>query len=272
MGIKLKFSSAYHPETDGQTERVNQVLEQYLICFIDFEQANWVSLLPFAQFNYNSTLHSSIKMTPAEALMGINPTFVPGRNLGDCNPGVIQRLVDLRQARIKLKENLTIAVQNYTKHANKKRKDVEFNEDDYVYLSTSNLPLPYKAKKLAPKRVGPFKIITKLSRVSYRLQLPESWNIHNVFHISLLTKAPQSVLEMSNSIDLNSTIEDLVPERILDFKLRYGKPYFLIKWTGLNHEESTWEELTTLEKHAQMVQNYLNTRGYSLEGDNVRIL
>ena len=88
----------------------------------------------------------------------------------------------------------------------------------------------------------------------------------------MLTKAPQSVLEMSNSIDLNSTKEDLVPERILYFKLRYGKPYFLIKWTGLNHEESTWEELTTLEKHAQMVQNYLNTRGYSLEGDNVRIL
>ena len=178
----------------------------------------------------------------------------------------------MRQARKKLVENITKAVKNYTKHANKKQKDVEFNENDFVYLSTSNLPLPYKAKKLAPKRVGPFKIITKLSRVSYRLQLPESWNIHNVFHISLLTKAPQSVLEMSNSIDFNSTIEDLFPERILDFKLRYGKPYFLIKWTGLNHEESTWEELTTLEKHAQMVQNYLNTRGYSLEGDNVRIL
>jgi hypothetical protein len=78
LGIKLKFSSAYHPETDGQTERVNQVLEQYLRCFIDFEQDNWVSLLPFAQFNYNSTLHSSINMTPAEALMGINPTFVHG--------------------------------------------------------------------------------------------------------------------------------------------------------------------------------------------------
>ena len=272
LAINLKFSSAYHPQTDGQTERTNQTLEQYLRCFVDFTQDNWVNLLPMAQFNYNITYQVSIKMTTSEALMGINPTFIPGRSLSAYSPGIVDRLVELNSTRVKLRESLSKAIKAYTTQANKHRRKVEFNVGDWVYLSTSNLPLTFRTKKLSPRRVGPYEITSKNSSVSYKLAIPSTWNIHNVFHVSLLTKGSKP-----NSTEQLPLIVDPLPstplvEHILDHKLRYNKLYFLVKWSGLSCEESTWEPLTSLTKDLPLVRSYLCTRGCVLEGDSVRIL
>ena len=272
LGVDLKFSSAYHPQTDGQTERTNQILEQYLRGYVDFNQDNWNSLLHFAQYNYNVTFQTSIRMTPSEALMGINPSFLPGRNFSLNTVGVAQRLVDLRIARVQLRASLTKAINAYTLQANKHRIDLEYHVGDLVYLSSSNLPLPYQVKKLSPRRVGPFRISRKLSKVAYQLELPISWNIHNVFHIALLTKtSATNVLPLPPPL-VNTEIDLPNPERILDHRFRYRVLYFLVKWTGMHAEEATWEQLTKMREHLPLVKHYLCSRGLVLEGDTVRIL
>lgn len=271
LNIKLKFSSAYHPQTDGQTERMNQVLEQYLRCFINVEQDNWVSLLKLAQFNYNATVHTSIGMSPAKALFGFDPEFSPGRNISSTNPGVLDRLVELREIRVHLRSNLTKAIASFTTQANKKRRDGEFQIGDKVYLSSTNLPLSYHTKKLAPKRVGPFEITRKLSKVAYELSLPNHWLIHNIFHISLLTKAPDSLPINVQIPELQDTAVTINPERILDHKVRYRKLHFLIKWEGLHPEEATWEKIDNLLEHINLINTYLEKKGLVLEGDNVMI-
>ncbi len=191
--VKQANSTAFHPQTDGQTERVNRVLEDYLRHYVDMHQSNWASLLPFAEFAYNNAKHDSSGYSPFYLNYGFNPNL-PGVFSGDSSSDTnvpsahtsLQNIQDaLRNARVKLEQ----AQQRQKKYADKSRRHVTFNVGDEVLLSTKNLSLQSGySRKLLPRFVGPFVIKEARSDVTYQLDLPAKLRIHNVFHISLLRR------------------------------------------------------------------------------------
>jgi hypothetical protein len=193
LGTKLLHSSAYHPQTSGQTERVNQILEDMLrACVLEFPQ-KWDDCLPSAEFSYNNSYQESIKMAPFEALYGrwcrtpLNWSE-PGER---CffRPDMVKETKEKVQRII---HNLKEAQARQKSYAHKRRKPLYFQVEDYVYLKVS--PMKGVSRfgvkgKLAPRYIGPFPILEQCGPVAYRLQLPETLcAVHNVFHVSQLKK------------------------------------------------------------------------------------
>ena len=193
LGTNLSLSTAYHPQTDGQSERTIQVLEDMLrCCVIDFG-GNWDAFLPLIEFSYNNSYHTSIGMAPFEALYGRKcRSPVCWNELGEAQitgPELIQETTEQIK---RIRENLTTARNRQKSYADQRRKPLEFQVDDKVLLKVS----PWKGVvrfgkkgKLAPRYVGPFKILERVGKVAYRLELPQELsNIHPVFHVSNLKK------------------------------------------------------------------------------------
>ncbi|WVZ62418.1 hypothetical protein U9M48_012174 [Paspalum notatum var. saurae] len=193
MGTRLNFSSAYHPQTDGQTERTNQVLEDMLrACAIQYG-TSWDKSLPYAKFSYNNSYQASIKMSPFQALYGRQcRTPLHWDQPGEkqlFGPEIIEDAE--RQVRM-IQENLRITQTRQKSYADNRRRDLEFAVGDYVYLKVSPIRglRRFKVKgKLVPRYIGPFKIVDRKGEVAYQLELPDRLSgVHNVFHISQLKK------------------------------------------------------------------------------------
>ena len=178
LGTRLNFSTAYHPQTDGQTERVNQVLEDMLrACALDFGKS-WDKNLPYAEFSYNNSYQASLQMSPFEALYG-RPCRTPllWDQVGEhqlYGPELIKEAED----KVKLiKERLRVAQSRQKSYADNRRRDLSFEEGDFVYLRVTPLRgvRRFKTKgKLAPRFVGPYRILARQGEVAYQLELPES--------------------------------------------------------------------------------------------------
>ena len=187
------MSSSYHPQSDGQTEVVNRILEQYLRCFAGDQPRKWFDWVPWAEFSYNTSIHSSTKMTPSEAVYGIPPPsllkYVPETS----NVQAVDELLRDRDSTLsELRRNLLLA-QNLKKcQADQHQREVSFAIGDYVYLKLqpyrqSSVAFP-RSMKLSPRFYGPYKVIEKVGTMAYKLELPSDSQIHNVFHSSLLRK------------------------------------------------------------------------------------
>jgi hypothetical protein len=193
LGTKLLHISAYHPQTSGKTERVNQILEDMLqACVLEFPQ-KWDDCLPLAEFSYNNSYQESIKMAPFEALYGRRcRTPLNWSEPGErwfFRPDLVEEMEEKVQ---RMRHNLKEAQAQQKNYADKRRRPLVFQVKDYVYLKVS----PMKGVnrfgvkgKLAPCYIGPFPILEQCGPVAYRLQMPESFSVvHNVFHVSQLKK------------------------------------------------------------------------------------
>ena len=190
--MKKKLSTSFHPETDGQTERTNQTLEQYLRMYVNKLQDNWVKYLPSAQLAYNSTKSATTRQSPHYANYGYEP-------IAHRDPKDIESIADSadKKARLlrELHEELSkrIAQRNLTtsKAANKLRiKGPTFKEGDKVFLLRQNLKTRRLCRKLDNLRVGLFEILEKIGLVNYKLRLPLGMKVHPIFHKKLLEPAP----------------------------------------------------------------------------------
>lgn len=188
------MSSSYHPETDGQTEVVNQCLEAYFCCFASEQPKEWSQWIPWAELWYNTTFHVSTGTTPFEAVYGRKPPTVVRFLQGETKvEAVAAELVDRDEALRQLKYHLTRAQEQMKRYADKKRKAYSFEVSEGVFLKLR----PHRQQtisrrinqKLAPWYFGPFPIQKKIGAVSYKLKLPEGSRVHAVFHISQLKKA-----------------------------------------------------------------------------------
>lgn len=192
-GTTLHLSTAYHPQTDGQTERVNQCLEIYLRCFVHATPSKWATWLHLAEYWYNTTFHSSLNSSPFEVLYGHPPRHF-GINSEDCAiPDLHVWLQERKLMQSLVQQQLNRAQQTMKHMADKKRSFREFSLGDWVYVKLQ----PYVQSsvavranhKLAFKYFGPFRVVQLVGAVAYKLQLPPSSAIHPVFHVSQLKAA-----------------------------------------------------------------------------------
>nr|CAH66687.1 OSIGBa0097A15.2 [Oryza sativa] len=264
MGSKLNFSAAYHPQTDGQTERVNQILEDMLrACALDFG-GSWDKNLPYAEFSYNNSYQASLQMAPYEALYGRKcRTPLLWDQTGERQ---VFGTDILREAEEKVKiiqERLRVAQSRHKSYADNRRRDLSFEEGDYVYLRVTPLRGVHRFHtkgKLAPRFVGPYKIVSRRGEVAYQLELPQSLaGVHNVFHVLQLKKCLRVPTEEAN-LEQIEVQEDLTyvekPIRILEIDKRRTKNRVIrfckVQWSNHSEEESTWEredELKSAHPH-----------------------
>jgi len=184
LGIKQKLSTAFHPQTDSKSERVNQVIEQYLRICGNFQQDNWTTLLPIIEFAHNTRLHRSTHRSPFEVWYGFQPTFKPPLQLQTRLQSVDDRIQYLEQICKEVTVALMIAAKEM-RSGGPEELSYTFHKDDLVLLEATNLQTTHPKAKLAPQRYGPFKVIWA-SPTNCKLQLPETMRVHPVFHNSLL--------------------------------------------------------------------------------------
>src|SRR5271170_7205419 len=187
MDLKRRLSTASHPQTDGQTERMNQTVEQYLYIYCNYQQDNWTNLLSLAEFAYNNARRPTINCSQFYANYGFHPKFTINLRSPSLSVPAAKALAEtLRSHHDDLIESIKSAQNQQARYYDAKHKRVEFSVGDKVWLSSANISTQRLSKKLDWKRLGPFTITEQISTQAYRLQLLASMKIHSMFHVSLL--------------------------------------------------------------------------------------
>ncbi|WVZ76414.1 hypothetical protein U9M48_024391, partial [Paspalum notatum var. saurae] len=246
LGTNLIRSSAYHPQTSGQVERVNQILEDMLrACALTYS-TKWDGCLPLAEFAYNNSYQKSLEMAHFEALYG-RRCRTP---LNWSEPGERVTfgpdLVTQTEEQVKfIHDNLKRAQSRQKSYSDKRRRPLVFEKDDHVYLRVSPMKGVHRfgvKGKLAPRYIGPFKITKQCGPVAYRLELPPHLAaVHDMFHVSQLKKC----LRVSEEIQPDLTYQEQ-PIKNLDQKQRSTRRrtinFYKVQWSNHSEEEATWEQ------------------------------
>jgi len=244
--VKLKYSTAFHPQTDGQTERMNQTLEQYLRCYCSEAQSEWGARLSHAEFAVNNGVHAALKMSPFEVLYGWNPDVHTAPTRDEFPEGKVpaatERARSMRETSEMLAKRWRTAQESQKRGNDARNKPMSYKVGDMVLLSSKNLSLPGSKKKLGARFVGPFRVRDCIGSQAYRLALPESYKIHNVFHVSLLERWQQRAgEEPAEPMPLADENEEWEIEKILDTRVRAGQRYYLVRWKGWPDEYTSWQ-------------------------------
>jgi len=271
IGIKRKLSTAYHPETDGQTERTNRTMKTYLKIYSNHQQNNWVSLLPMAQIAYNNKLSEATGKTPFFAYHGKHP------NLFDVTyPSMNAEAAHVEAEKIQttykeMRQSLEKAQNRRIETVNKKRKMApQLKRGDKVYLLTKNLRTKRPSKGLDHVKVGPFLILSKHGATTYTLDLPKDAKIHPRFHVKLLEPAdPDTPLQKTFRYEPEEETEYEV-EALLDYR-EIGREDFrqekflqewLVKWKGYPDSENTWEPESNLQNCKELLRKARKKQGH----------
>ncbi|GJZ45533.1 putative reverse transcriptase domain-containing protein [Tanacetum coccineum] len=232
LGTNLDMSTAYHPQTDGQSKRTIQTLEDMLrACAIDFGKG-WVNHFPLVEFSYNNSYHASIKAAPFEALYGRKcRSPVCWTEVGEAQilgPKLIQ---ETTEKIIQIKQRMQAARDRQKSYADLKRKPMEFQVGDKVMLKVS----PWKGVvcfgkrgKLNPRYVGPFKVLEKVGEVAYKLELPDGLHLDDKLHF---VEEPVEIV--------GREVKRLKRSRI---------PLVKVQWNSKRGPEFTWEREDQFKK------------------------
>ncbi|MBW0556440.1 hypothetical protein O181_096155 [Austropuccinia psidii MF-1] len=180
--------------TYGQTDRVNQILEQCLWMYVSYHQDYWHTWLPLAEFAYNNAEHSSTKKSPFFTIYGRNPSFDSNHVSQDSPAGKLS--TSLQSVQQVVKKELESEIRRFKKYADRNRAiPPDFQPGDKVWLASKNIKTTRPTKKLSERWLGPFEVIKKIGSHAYHLKLAQQWkSVHPVFHVSLLEPVKQSAI------------------------------------------------------------------------------
>nr|GEZ50529.1 putative reverse transcriptase domain, ribonuclease H-like domain, aspartic peptidase domain protein [Tanacetum cinerariifolium] len=280
LSTNLDISTTYHPQTDEQSVRTIQTLEDMLRAFaIDFENG-WVNHLPLVEFSYNNSYHASIKAAPFEAIYGRKYRLpVCWTKVGEAqilDPELIQQTTEKI---VQIKQRMQVARDRQKSYADLKRKPMEFQVGDKVMLKVS----PWKGVvrfgkkgKLNPRYVGPFKVLERVGDVAYKLDLPEELSrAHNTFQISNLKKchADEPLAVPLDGVQMDDKLYFIEePEEILDREVKRLKQsqILLVKNAlGTNLDMSTAYHPQTDEQSMRTIQTLEDMlRAFAIDFEN----
>ncbi|GJY93168.1 putative reverse transcriptase domain-containing protein [Tanacetum coccineum] len=253
LGTNLDMSTAYHPKTDGRSERTIQTLEDMLrACVIDFG-SGWDKHLPLAEFSYNNSYHASIKASPFKALYGRKcRSPVCWSEVGDVQLMRPEMILETTKMIVQIKNRLLATCSRQKSYAGVRRKPLEFEVGGKVMLKVS----PWKGVvqfgkhgKLSPRSIGPFKILSRVGPEAYKLKLPrELQGIHNTFHVSNLKKclSDEDLIIMFDEVRIDEKLHFIKePTEIMDREVKQLKqsriPIVKVRWNSSRGPEYTWE-------------------------------
>lgn len=270
QGTQLDMSTAFHPQTDGQTEVYNRILEDMLRHYVSPYLDDWDKWLPCAQFAINNAFVESIGCTPSFLNFGRHPRTplsvflqqqISSRSQTAEVPSATDLATALQQRTARARELLLNSRNRMKQVADKSRSEVHFQVGEQVLLNTKNLSFKGRScRKLLPRWIGPFTISATVGSVAYKLDLPPSVNIHPVFHVSLLRKYyPSARKPPPPPPEVVDGEEEYVVERILDHRVskrRGRKKFFLVRWAGYGAEHDSWEPIDNLDNCPDALQDY----------------
>ncbi|KAJ9519236.1 hypothetical protein QJQ45_017895, partial [Haematococcus lacustris] len=279
LGMRGSLSSSYHPQSDGQTERYNRVLEEMLRHYISPTQADWPDYLSLAEFAVNNSWQESIKSTPFLVNTGQSPITPMLHSLPDkgrCPEG-LSYATWWQEAVAKAKLCMQAAQQRQAAYANQDRRDVHYKVGQMVLLSTKNMRLkPGKARKLLPCFVGPFKVLDLVGQVAVNLQLPASMSrLHPVFHVSLIKPyTGTDVGFMPPPVEWLDEEPVYYVERLLDHRhVHAGKAKeYLVQWEGYDAHHNIWEPRSNLVGCDKILAEYNAAHNLKFAGLHARRL
>ena len=269
LGTKLRPSSAYHPQTDGQTEVLNKKIEEMIRAFVNYNQDNWDVHLPEFEVAYNSSVHSTTAFTPFYLTYGSEVRTIPIETVSSKNPEASNYLQVMQDATRTAKENIKKANKYAAEYSNRKRSPCDFKIGDLVLLSTKNLKLDDASNrnKLNMKYCGPFEITEAINDVTFRLDLTKpilDRGVHNAFHASVLT-AYKDDNKFGRStkppvpLKFADGHEEYEIEKILNHRRRKNRIEYLVKWLGYPDHENTWLSEKDLGNAQEVLQDYKST-------------
>ncbi|EAQ87652.1 hypothetical protein CHGG_04271 [Chaetomium globosum CBS 148.51] len=243
LGTRSKLSTAYHPQTDGQTERLNQIVEQYLRLYVNFQQDDWVELLPTAQLAYNTTVTETTKVTPFFANYGYEADLRQGPDVSV--PRAAVKADRMSSLHAMLKEELEFVRTRMKKFYDRNRLEGPRPEEGgKVYLISRNLRTKRPSRKLDFRKIGPFKIDKKISENNYALALPSAKELRDtVFHLSLPEPAHKNA-RLDKGVEAEDEEELWDVEEILDSRITNGQVECSVKWLGFGPEGNSWQPAT----------------------------
>ncbi|GKA25572.1 putative reverse transcriptase domain-containing protein [Tanacetum coccineum] len=260
LGTNLDMSTAYHPQTDGQSERTIQTLEDMLRAYVIDFGSSWDRHLPLIEFSYNNSYHASIKAAPYEALYGRKCSSpVCWSEVGDSQLTSPELIRDTTKKIVQIKNRLLTARSRQKSYADKRLKPLEFEVGDMVLLKVS----PWKGVvhfgkrgKLSPRYIRPFKILARVGLVAYTLELPEELKgIHSTFHVLNLKKclAKCDVVVLMDEIQLDDKLHMIEePVEVIDREVKRLKqsriPIVKVRWNSQRGPEFTWEREDQIKK------------------------
>ncbi|MBW0541202.1 hypothetical protein O181_080917 [Austropuccinia psidii MF-1] len=262
LKISRDHSTAFHPETDGQTERVNKMLEQYLWMYVSYHQDDWHIWLPLAEFSYNNAEHSSTKQSRFLTIYGRNPSFDSIHVSQDSPSGKLS--TKLQSVQRVVKEELKSAIRRLKKYADRNRSiPPDFQPGDKVWLASKNIKTTRPTKTSSERRSGPFEVLKKIGSNAYHLKFPQKWkSVHPVFHVSLLDPVKNSTIPNRHQLSpppvLVEEQEEWEVSQVLDSKLKRGKLWYLVEWKGFSEdpERTTWEPASNLTNLPDLFKDF----------------
>ena len=261
LQIETALSTAYHPQTDGQSERTNQEIEQALRSVVSFHQNDWVEWLPVIEFALNNRYKKSLGTTPFYANYGFHPQIGSLPRIETPIASVEDFVKHIQSVQEMTKSSLEKAAEDMKKFYDKHRgKTPEFEIGQKVLLDNANLSIDRPSRKLAERRSGPFKVLAKIGTHAYRLELPSSWkSIHPVFHVSKLNpyhEDPEQPNHPQPPPDIVEGEPEWEVEAILGSKIIRNQLQFLVKWKGWPDSENSWEPEANVENATELVEAF----------------
>jgi hypothetical protein len=263
--VDVRLSTRFHPQTDGASERVNQSLEQYLRCFIDYAQDDWADLLPTAEFAFNNSIHTALGCSPFFALYGYNPVADFHSVVPSTVPAAEHSITKLQDLHNFLYDNLSHASALSKKYADKKRlTPPDLPIGSFVFLNARTYKSIRPSPKLDFKHLGPFEVLKKINDVLYKIKLPPSMSrIHSTMNIDQLEPAPISTIPNRSIpppapiiLDTSNGEPEYEVESLLDIRRSRRTTQYLVKWLGYEQAENTWEKESELTHCDELISAF----------------